>query len=445
MWAVFKREYLQSVRKKMFMIMTFLLPFFIAGVMVLPAMLMARGVSGKHVVVIDGTGVLGEAAQSANGFAPTADAKEEMKKQVTGGGSRSGGMNTSMRVDYAKAPAGQTTKVFAQQYLTRLTAETGSKTEKLDGVMVIPETALDGQARLTYYSRSSTDFLTEARLSSAINRGIQRYRLGRRGIDAAALEQAMREVPVDSVQLTKTGEQKKGGEMNFIIGFIFSALLLMPSFVYGLEIMRGIIQEKTDRIVEVLVSSMTASQLLIGKILGLAAVGLTQIGVWIVMASIAAVFGAVAAATSGVDITQFINPGILASFLLFYVLAYLTYVCIYAIAGAACNTEKEAQQMMAPISMLMMAPWFLMVAIITNPESSLATGFSLSPLFGPLTMFVRILVSEPPVWQILTSIAVTVVTIFVLFQATAKIFRIGILSYGKRPTMAELWRWMKMA
>ena len=101
--------------------------------------------------------------------------------------------------------------------------------------------------------------------------------------------------------------------------------------------------------------------------------------------------------------------------------------------------------MMAPVSMVMMAPWFLMVAIITNPESSLAVGFSLAPLFGPLTMFVRILVSEPPVWQIITSILVTIATIFLLFQATAKIFRIGILSYGKRPTMAELWRWMKMA
>src|SRR5207247_5043362 len=125
-------------------------------------------------------------------------------------------------------------------------------------------------------------------------------------------------------------------------------------------------------------------------------------------------------------------------------LGYLTYVCVYAIAGAACNTDKEAQQLMMPIQMVMMIPWFVMMPIITNPDSSMAVSFSLMPVFGPVTMFARTVAAEPPVWHIAVSIAVSLVTILLFFAATAKIFRVGILSYGKRPTIPELWRWMKV-
>jgi ABC-2 type transport system permease protein len=252
-------------------------------------------------------------------------------------------------------------------------------------------------------------------------------------------------MPVDAVQLSKSGEEKKGGAATFMVGFMLTALLLVPSFVYGLEIMRGIIQEKNDRVVEVLISSMSPSQLLVGKILGVAAVGLTQITVWLIMAAVAGAFAATTAAIAGVNILQFLSLSFFVYFLVFFMLAYLTYVCVYAIGGAVCNSDKEAQQLIAPITMIMMLPWFMMAAIITNPDSSLSVGFSLAPVFGPLTMFVRTLVAEPPMWHVLLSIAISLVTICVFFWATAKIFRVGILSYGKRPTIPELWRWLKVA
>jgi ABC-2 type transport system permease protein len=215
--------------------------------------------------------------------------------------------------------------------------------------------------------------------------------------------------------------------------------------VYGLEIMRGIVQEKTDRVVEVLVSSMSASELLIGKILGVAAVGLTQISVWFIMAALLGTFGAATAALAGENVMQLIRPMTFVYFAVFFLLAYLTYVCIYAIGGAICNTEKEAQQLIGPFSIIMMLPWFLMVAIITNPDSTLSVAFSLAPVWGPLTMYVRTLVAEPPLWHIALSIVISLATISFFFWITAKIFRVGILSYGKRPTIPELWRWLKVA
>ena len=287
--------------------------------------------------------------------------------------------------------------------------------------------------------------MTQERLTSLTNRGLQRLRLAQRGLSSDDVARIMTSVNIDAVQLSKTGQQKKGGAASFMVGFMLTALLLIPSFVYGLEIMRGIIQEKTDRVVEVLVSSMSPSQLLIGKILGVALVGLTQIGVWLTMAALAGTFAAATASFAGFDVMQFLHPSFFIYFIIFFVLAYMTYVCAYAIGGAACNSAKEAQQLIMPITMFMMLPWFLMAALITNPDSTLTVAFSLSPVWGPLTMFVRTLVSDPPMSHVLLSIAVSIVTVAALLWVTAKIFRVGILSYGKRPTIPELWRWVKVA
>jgi ABC-2 type transport system permease protein len=432
MLAVLKREYLAAVRKKMFIVMTILFPVLMSAAMLLPGLMVARGLGEKNVAVLDGTGKMQSTFTRI-----IAPAQPDVKRTLRG--RNRGELPQSIKVEYVGNAAD------AKPYLDRLNADRKAS-NRLDAVFVIPHDAIDGaSAKITFYSRSSTDVITQERLSSITNRAIQRLRLGALGIDPNAIDAVTRDVPVEGVQLSRSGEQKKGGELNLILGFIFAALLLIPSFIYGLEIMRGIIQEKNDRVVEVLVSSMSPRQLLTGKILGVAFVGLTQVTAWMLMLAVVGTWAATVVSMAGINVTQFLRPMVFVYFYLFFVLAYLTYVCIYAIAGAVCNSEKEAQQLIAPISMLMMLPWFLMFAIITNPDSGLAIGFSLSPVWGPMTMFVRALVSEPPIMHLLISIAVSIATICLFFWITAKIFRIGILSYGKRPTIAELWQWLKVA
>ena len=425
MFAVFKREYLQAVRKKMFIIMTFLLPALMALLFSLPGLMLSR-MGEKKVALLDNTGVLGDAL---NGVDKEGDSSK-----------RGRDLSQSMSVQYVDARNG----VSEQPYLDRLTKDKGA--DKLDAVFVVPAEALTStKAKLKFYSRSATDIITQERLASRVNRAVQQRRLAQRGMKPDEVDSLLTNLDVDSVQISKSGEQKKGGGANFIVGFILTGLLLMPSFIYGLEIMRGIIQEKTDRVVEVLVSSMAPSQLLIGKILGIAAVGITQVSVWFAMAGIAAGYLGTVSALAGENILGLLRPMTFVWFLLFFVLAYMTYVCVYAIGGAVCNSEKEAQQLIAPITMLMMAPWFLLVGIITNPDSSLAVGFSLAPVWGPLTMYVRTLVAEPPLWHIALSVLISLATIATFLWITTKIFRVGILSYGKRPTIPELWRWIKVA
>ena len=445
MFAVMKREYIQAVRRKSFIIMTLLLPFLMAAMVFLPGLLMSRGMGKKRIAVLDGTGRLAAAYAKPNEDpkAEKVDAKEEARKALRGRGRELPAQMTVEYVNQAGANLDETVKPF----LKRMSLDKDAP-EKLEGVFVIPASAVgDPETQMTYYSRSSTDLMGQERLARLANRSLQRMRLSANGISPEAVEDLLQDLPVNAIQLSRSGDQKTGGELNFIVAFLFGALLILPSLVYGQETMRGIVQEKTDRVVEVLVSSVTPVQLLTGKIIGVAAVGLTQIFVWLLMAGLIGAFGAttLAVAKADINLTQFIRPIVGLYFFIFYILAYLTYVCVYAIAGAICNSEKEAQQFMMPIMMLMMLPWFLMMPIVLNPDAPFAVGFSLSPVFGPITMFVRALVTDPPLWHLLVSIGVSIATIVAFFYVTAKIFRVGILSYGKRPTIPELIRWMRVA
>jgi ABC-2 type transport system permease protein len=418
--------------------MTLIFPFLMGGMMLLPGLMISRGMGEKRIVVLDGTGKLQPAFARGN-----VDTKAETPKEKLRG-RRRGELPAQYRIDYVNQPDAGKSET-AQPYLDRL-ARSKDDASRLDGVFVVPASALQSaDTKLTYYSRAASDFVTQERLARLTNKAIQRLRLESNGIKPDMIEELMRDSPVEAVQLSRSGEKKTGGEMNFLLGFLMAAMLLTPSLVYGTETMRGIVQEKSDRVVEVLVSSVTPMQLLTGKIVGIAAVGLTQILVWVIMGTIAGGYGAAGAAAAGVNLAQFFRPIVFVYFFVFFVLAYLTYVCIYAIAGAVCNTEREAQQFIMPVMLLMLMPWMLAAPIITNPDSPLAVGFSLSPGFGPITMFIRTLVADPPMWHIAVSVAVSIVTILLFFWATGKIFRVGILSYGKRPTLPELWRWLKLA
>ena len=226
---------------------------------------------------------------------------------------------------------------------------------------------------------------------------------------------------------------------------VFMALLFIPSLVYGQEVMRGVIQEKTDRVVEILVSSMTPMELLSGKILGMAAVGLTQMAVWMTMGGLLLGSGLSQAKTSGLDLSTVLRPSVAVWFVVFFLLSYLVTVGAYAAGGSIVSSEKEAQQVLTPVMFVFMVPWFLMMPILGNPDSTLSVVLSLVPIYTPMTMFIRILVSEPPAWQVALSLVLSVATIAFLLKATAKIFRAGLLATGKRPTIPELWRWLKAA
>jgi len=442
MFAVFKREYFQVVRKKSFLILTVLMPFLLAGLMIVPAALAMKGLSGKRVAVVDATGALSHAIEEERHREASPAARGPAGFAMGERGRSAGPLE--LTIEYVPAP--RDSETILRETLARLNEASRRNPQRVDGVLAIPSDALSNPAaRMTYYTRTSADFMTQERLARLVNHALVRIRLTGRGLAANEIDGLLRSAPLESVAISSTGAKKKGGELNFLAAFVFILLLLLPMLIYGQEIMRGIVAEKTDRVVEILVSSMSAMELLAGKVLGLAAAGLTQVGVWLSMGAVAAGFAGAASAGAGFRPLDLINPRLMVFFLVFYVLGYLVYACIYAVGGAISNSDKEAQQVAAPLILVIMIPWILAMPMLQSPQSALAITLSLVPIFTPITMFLRIVVSEPPAWQIALSILLSVITIYILFWITAKIFRVGILSYGKRPTIPELVKWLKLA
>jgi len=441
LWAVLKREYRETVRKPSFLVMTVLAPFLLAGLMIVPALLAVKGMGERRVAILDGTGRLG-------------DVTAALRKELPGGASpfarggrtgRQGGPAGKIVPEYVDL-SGVDAKNAVGPYLERLSTERAPMARRLDGVLLVPADAFESPfTHLTYFSRSAADLVVQEKLGRVVNLALQRERLSSRGMAGSELEMVLASLPVRAVQVTKSGQERTGGEANFLVAMLFLAVLFIPSLVYGQEVMRGVIQEKTDRVVEILVSSMTPMELLSGKILGMAAIGLTQIAVWVTMAGLVVGSGLSEARAAGVDLSSVLRPSVAVWFVVFFLLSYLVSVGIYAAGGAIVSSEKEAQQVLTPVVFILLVPWFLLMPILTSPDSTLSVVLSLVPIYTPMTMFVRVLVSEPPAWQVALSLVLSVGTIAFLLKATAKIFRAGILATGKRPTIPELWRWLKEA
>ena len=445
--AVLKREYLQAVRKKSFIIMTILAPVLMSALMVVPAWIATKGMGSKKIAIVDGTGKLRAGIEEQ--LAKRGGRSQKKPDRPTD--ERAMARKAAIETEYVDASGAADVDAAAQPYKERVQKGGGrgreaDESKKLDGLLIIPADVVpNSDAKIRYYSRSSTELIAQERLGRSVSRAVAKERLVARGLDPAEIDRLTAEVDVDAFQIDREGKEKKGSELGFLGAFAFVALLFTTMLLYGQEVMRGIIQEKSDRVVEILISSMTPMQLLSGKVLGLAAVGLTQLAIWVTMMSAVGTYAAGMMAMSGINLSQILRPAAFAWFFVFFILGFLIYVSVYAVGGSVVNSEKEAQQFLGPIVMVLMVPWFLMMPILMNPESTFSVVLSLVPVYTPITMFVRILVSQPPIWQIALSIALSIGTIFGLFWMTAKIFRIGILSYGKRPTIPELWRWMKVA
>jgi ABC-2 type transport system permease protein len=211
--------------------------------------------------------------------------------------------------------------------------------------------------------------------------------------------------------------------------------------MYGMTVMRSIIQEKTTRIIEVLLSAANPFQIMAGKILGLGSVSFTQYLIWALFGMILLVFGAQVMPVSAEAFS--FSPMILFYFVLFYVLGYFLFASMYAGVGAVTNNDQEAQQLATPITFMLIIPIILISFMVKNPDSTVVQVLSYIPFFSPIIMFARINLASPPLIEIWASIIILIITIIFMIWIVSKIFRIGILMYGKRPTLPEIAKWLR--
>jgi len=255
----------------------------------------------------------------------------------------------------------------------------------------------------------------------------------------------VRGVDVTLVKVTKGGEIEEKGQ-TFLTAMIMVMVLYMTLLVYGLMTLRSVLEEKTTRIVEVLVSSLRPFQLLTGKLLGVAAVGFTQYLIWTISGALLVSYGAsVAAAFSpGSSLPQIQFPlSMLVYLVVFYLAGYFLYAALYAAAGAMVSSDEEAQYVQLPMTLMIVVAFMLFGVIMHNPNSTLSIVLSLIPFFAPILMVMRIAIQTPPFWQIALSIGLMFLTTLGVLHVSAKIYRVGILMYGKRPSVVELLRWLR--
>jgi ABC-2 type transport system permease protein len=436
---IIKREYLAKVRNKSFVIMTFLSPILMVGMIVLIAFLTEVNDSEKRVIA-----VLNESEYFSNEFNSTASISYVNYR----------GLNLEKAMD----------STLSMGYY---------------GLLYIPkDKSLEKIANQdSFYTQDNPVSYVTERLERVFENRLRQERLQRLGVSSE--EFATIEKDFDLHTSTFKGEENIKGlnMMKAFVGGAFGYLIMMFIIIYGGFVMRSVIEEKTSRIIEVIISSVKPFQLMLGKIIGTSLAGLTQFAIWIFSASLLLV---VALLILDIDLgvmasnpalasnpmmsmptpqesemefwaKEFFNLPLLllvVSFAVYFILGYLIYSSIYAAIGAAVDNETDTQQFIFPIILpLMLAIYVGFFSVFNNPHGPIAVGFSLFPLTSPIVMLMRLPggIGEGgvPLWQLVTSIVLLIITFLAIVWLAAKIYRVGILMYGKKPTYRELFKWLK--
>jgi len=414
-WLLAKREYLQRVRSRSFLVTTAIIPLFMFLVGVVPSKLATMRRTGTVKILV---------ASDDSKLA------EEFKRQLD---RRSQSSGTTYDVDMRPVPNSEPAS-------ERQKLEAEANQRGFDGVLWLTTDALE-QQHVSYATRSATDFMLIGSLRSAVVLAAAKYRLAKRGVNDENFEGILR-MELETTSL-EPGGARAGGEASFLTALFLVLILYMSVLVNGMAVMRSVLEEKTSRVMEVMLAVVTPRELMAGKITGVAAVGLTQIVIWAALAMLLGSPGIAAAKAAG---TQFpLSWSMVLYFALFYLLGYLLYSAMYAAVGAAMGSEDEAQQWHLIVAMPIIVAIAIVLLIYRQPNSTLSVVLSLIPFFAPILMFLRTTLQQPPLWQMALCIGLLIATIYLMLQACAKIYRVGILMYGKRPTLPEMLKWLKQA
>ncbi len=419
--AILRREYLIRVKKKSFVIFTILGPVLMALLMGLPSvMMMLSPEIQQQLALVDLNGHFAGPLSEALADITLSDERPRYVLQTV-------------------VPGDEGPSAARQELNQRVLDGT------LDAYLVV-EDEFDEEGGIRYFARNIS-FNEQQRMDSALYKVVLDLRLAASdsGLDSDELQQLTRKIEMNVVEVAEGGEETEKSEearvIGFVVNYIFIFLFYMMFVLWGVAIMRGVIEEKSSRIVEVLLSSVTPFQLMMGKVVGIALVGLTQMSVY-ALSGAAFLFYGSSQETLG-PLLEGLSLSMFGYMILFYVLGYFLYATLYAAVGAVCNTDQEAQQAQMPIILILMAVISTVFFFINNPTSMAAQVVSLIPFFTPFIMLVRINTVTPAFWQIALSIVLLIGTNVVMIWLVGKIFRVGILMYGKRPGPLEILRWLR--
>jgi ABC-2 type transport system permease protein len=406
-----KREYMEQIRSKAFKLSTIGLPLVLAAVFGI-SYLSSMGLGGsKHLAV----------AAQENALA------EQVRSQLMSE------KNSKAIIDVV-APATQADH-------DALVEKVESK--EIDGLLWIDAPTTGNVPSVTYISRSAGDFMTSAHLKDALDNGLVSAHLTGAGMKQDDANTLLKGVKIATFQVKSDGQLiKSNAAASFWKGYVMALLLTMTTMIYGLNVARSIVQEKTSRVFEVMLATVKPSDMLAGKLAGASAVGLTQIGIWLIAGAVIFVSPFAAAAMSG-DLAIHFTWVECVLFPVYFLLGFLLFSALFAGLAATCETEQELQ-MYTPLAAAPTWLSFSMILLIINDSNSFwSVAVSMFPPCAPIVMFLRMASQTPPAWQFAVSIALMILSIWATLWFSSRLYRVGILMYGKRATLPELLRWLR--
>ncbi|HEY2973184.1 MAG TPA: ABC transporter permease [Pyrinomonadaceae bacterium] len=444
-FAVVKREYVQRVRSRMFILMTVLGPVMLSLFGFAPALILSIRAGGPvRIAVVDQTGKLYQGVYDS--LMDNAEMSESTPDQMNANVLNKDASERLQETDDQEEgnfeleevrPGGRSLNEIKKELDQRVLAK------ELDGYLILPANLLqDGKPE--YFARNTGDLFTRKSLEEALSRAVRQQRLAEANIDARIVQELSEPVQLDTImKVGATGGVRDSGE-GFALVFGASFIMYLTILMYGQMILGAVIEEKETRIAEILFSSVKPFTLMMGKLVGVSLVALSQLAIWGLAFVAFVVFGVGLLAARGVPLhipnvplVNFIYFG------LFFLLGYFIYSTIYALIGSMVTTAQEGGQLSMPIVLLPLIGFYLFLPISHSPDSSFAFWVSMFPFFSPMTMLVRIVTQTPPLWQILLSLLLGFGTVALLTWVAARIYRVGMLMAGKKATIPEVMRWVR--
>lgn len=418
-----KREYLSRVKSKGYWLGTLVLPLLLGALIVIPGLIFSRTTSKIEVVVVDTTG--GELGR---------EVRQRLEERRQDPERRIAAFEITLEAPAADREAQRT------ELDRRLVAE------EIDAWMWIDADGL-AKNRVEYRARNVSNTFSQDVMADELSRAVRERRLVDAGYDPEAISGLLERVDLSTVRVSAEGSREEAGEAGFLLAYGLFFLLYIVLMMWGQQVLQGVLEEKSSRVVEVIVSAATPFELMIGKLLGIGAAALTQFGLWlacIVALTAPGLIASMVAMPEGFGIPTISIVQAL-YVLVFFVLGFFVYSTMYAAVGAAFNTVQEAQQLSMVPTFAIISPLLFFLPVINDSGGPLAVVTSMVPIMSPILMPLRIAIEMPPAWQVWLSIAITAAFVWLMIGLCARIYRVGILMYGKKPTVQELWRWLRYA
>jgi ABC-2 type transport system permease protein len=444
--AVVRYEYRKVVLRWAFLIGTFLFPVLAAGFGLVPALIFSMKSEVTRIAVVDPSGqILPRLKENLS-----ADA---ISQQVQAAAKNSVKDVTTSQQDRMKKGAEQAASGFAiQDYdaddktrdVIREDLINKIKEGSIDSYLIIPVDVTAKDATYEFRSRKGGDFVASDTLKRALNQAVRSKRLADANISEEQVKSLSQDIDFDAKGLDVRGEEKNSDSLS-VASFIIGLMIYITLMIYGQVIMGAVVEEKDTRIAEILFSSARPFELMFGKLVGVGLAGLTQLGIWVVTLGLLVGFLSTQSNSDILALLPPISPLMIVCFLVYFLIGYFLYASIYALVGSMVTNVQEGGQFALPATLLLVMGYMFTFAVIRDPNSPLSFWLSIAPFFAPIIMPIRVLAETPPVWQIALSMGINVLAIAGLVWLAARVYRVGMLMYGKRATIPEVWKWIRQS